>query len=323
MIPRKIVQYWNDDTPPSEVSALMDTWRDLNKSYEYERFDFLSAKKFISKYYGHEICDFFSNLQFPSMQSDVFRVAYLNIFGGIYVDAASKCKASIHDMIDKEKVTIVRKWHGRVCNGFISSPENSEYIKKIWAKIVDNIRFCKGEDVWSVTGPKLFIDNYFSEMCYAIEQKNAESFFVFINDLGYKVEHWSKLQDILPLYKNDFVNIIRKVVPCYYLSKLQSKELIIHVGQHKTGSTSIQRELISLEKNEAENDVLYPCSGRAYAGHHALASILGSSEKKWMPVIENLILEVSSSKKSKIILSSEFFSSFNEIEYRKKALLKC
>lgn len=46
-----------------------------------------------------------------------------------------------------------------------------------------------------------------------------------------------------------------------------SPDLVIHVGQHKTGSTAIQQKLSSIITNK---NFHYPLTGRVYSGHHKL-----------------------------------------------------
>lgn len=315
MIPKKIVQYWSDSFIPSEVSSLMNTWVDNNADYEYEIFDFFRAKSFIAQHYGKQVENVFSGLNFPSMQADVFRLAYLNIYGGVYVDSGSYCKASIKGMIDPERVSVIRKWHGNICNGFISSPLGSDYIKELWDSALVNIKSRQDGDIWSLTGPKLFIDHFDDNLCSAVDQKQAEEYFSFVNNLNYKAMHWSKLQKILPLHDFNYSKLITQSLSSEEISALSKKVLIIHLGQHKTDSTAIQRELIKLSH---DGDFLYPNVGKLYSGHHGLAASLGKDSHVWCPIIKELAKEISCNKTEKVVISSEFFSSLNELTYNKK-----
>lgn len=107
------------------------------------------------------------------------------------------------------------------------------------------------------------------------------------------------------------------------------KNLYIHFGMHKTGSTSIQVALYRNEENLKKLGVLYPATGRpesARFGHHAIAwSFVGN--KEWVPEIKGvreainrddilytLIEEIESSNCNDIILSSEEFDILSDLE---------
>ncbi len=103
------------------------------------------------------------------------------------------------------------------------------------------------------------------------------------------------------------------------------KTIYIHIGPHKTGTTTIQN---GLKKNEAilrARGVLVPQAGKKIAAHHNLAwELLGNtafdrSDGTW----EDLLNEIESSEDiTKVILTSEAFSALgtDEIEAVKKYL---
>jgi hypothetical protein len=103
------------------------------------------------------------------------------------------------------------------------------------------------------------------------------------------------------------------------------KRIYIHIGPHKTGTTTIQN---GLKKNEAilrARGVLVPKAGKKIAAHHNLAwELLGNkafdrSDGTW----EDLLSEIEGSEDiNKVILTSEAFSAFgtDEIEAIKKHL---
>src|SRR5204862_1632178 len=49
------------------------------------------------------------------------------------------------------------------------------------------------------------------------------------------------------------------------------RELLLHVGTHKTGTTSLQVTLADLSADLAARGILYPETGRVGAGHHNIA----------------------------------------------------
>ena len=104
------------------------------------------------------------------------------------------------------------------------------------------------------------------------------------------------------------------------------KNIYIHIGPHKTGTTTVQKGLWINRERLKENDYLCPKSGQPYpqsAGTHNLAWQLGSNKKfsaesgTW----DDLVKEIGKSgQPDNVILSSEAFSnlSLKEIKIIKK-----
>lgn len=88
-IPRAIIQFWHDiDQFPDDVRECTATWMRLKENgFRYHLFDEHTARSFIGQSLGarHEYA--FSRCYHPAMQADYFRLCYLFIEGGFYVDA--------------------------------------------------------------------------------------------------------------------------------------------------------------------------------------------------------------------------------------------
>lgn len=86
--PRRIVQFWNDMAKlPKDVSECIDTWRKLERQgFEFLLFDEQQAKDFIGQILGSRHVKAFDACYHPAMQSDYFRLCYILIEGGCYVD---------------------------------------------------------------------------------------------------------------------------------------------------------------------------------------------------------------------------------------------
>lgn len=94
--------------------------------------------------------------------------------------------------------------------------------------------------------------------------------------------------------------------------------LIIHVGMHKTGTTSIQHVLHTNYENLRDEKVLYPKAGRWIRNgrllvmHHPFAwSLMGQSDQPVSEHIEALRKEIEETRPWTVILSSEHLSLFN------------
>jgi len=89
VIPKTIVQYWHSfEELPNDVSKCIESWKPLEKKgFEFEFFDDDSAKTFIYKHLGEKYLISYLKCHHPAMRSDYFRLCYLYIKGGFYVDS--------------------------------------------------------------------------------------------------------------------------------------------------------------------------------------------------------------------------------------------
>ena len=101
-------------------------------------------------------------------------------------------------------------------------------------------------------------------------------------------------------------------------------KLILHVGNHKTGSTAIQTAACQYEQELKKFSILYPKTGRIKGAHHewALAlkdsSVVGFEKKFSLEVlIKELKQEILGSPTNVVFLSSEEFSPLRTDELQK------
>ncbi|GAB3098979.1 hypothetical protein G8770_02760 [Aestuariicella hydrocarbonica] len=244
MIPRVIIQYWDQDETPEDINSLLKSWQDMNPFYGYKCFCFRDAKKFIKEYYSQEVLDAFLKCRLPAMRSDFFRVAYLLEYGGVYIDAGTACWSNIDSLLgDSDKLVVVKKWHGGICNGFVASPPGNPVLSLIFDRIVNNIQSQVSNDIWRVTGPGVF--NEVKELCEdrllkILTQSECQNYFSFVNDLSHKKSnHWSKRQE--------FESIFASSNSDDGLQNIIKHTNLFHLGPHKTATTSFQN---LLESNE-------------------------------------------------------------------------
>lgn len=87
--PKRIVQFWNDlDSLPSDVGDCIRSWGPLKEhGLELTLFDHDQAQGFIGQRLGERHLRAYGRCYHPAMQADYFRLCYLLIEGGCYVDA--------------------------------------------------------------------------------------------------------------------------------------------------------------------------------------------------------------------------------------------
>lgn len=89
LIPKVIVQFWhNIDDIPLDVQECLNSWEPLEfQGFKRVLFDSTRARKFISNEFGQSYLKAFDRCHHPAMQCDYFRLCYLLVYGGFYIDA--------------------------------------------------------------------------------------------------------------------------------------------------------------------------------------------------------------------------------------------
>jgi len=87
------VQFWHNPRQlPEDVKECIASWaRWEGKGIRHRLFDERSAKAFISRSLGKRHEHAFESCYHPAMQADYFRLCYLLVEGGLYVDADDVC----------------------------------------------------------------------------------------------------------------------------------------------------------------------------------------------------------------------------------------
>jgi hypothetical protein len=86
--PRKIVQFWDDlNQMPEDVGECIETWKKVEEQgIERLLFDKRQARVYIGQNLGALHQRAFDKCYHPAMQSDYFRLCYIFVEGGCYID---------------------------------------------------------------------------------------------------------------------------------------------------------------------------------------------------------------------------------------------
>jgi hypothetical protein len=95
-IPKTIVQFWHDCTElPEDVRECISSWsRWKSSGFTHRVFDTEDAAQLIRSCLGPDHERAFTLCYHPAMQADYFRLCYLLVKGGLYVDADEACIAN-------------------------------------------------------------------------------------------------------------------------------------------------------------------------------------------------------------------------------------
>lgn len=87
--PMRIVQFWDNlDRLPDDVGECLETWRKMEmQGVERLLFDKRQARDFIYRKLGLRHLQAYDKCYHPAMQSDYFRLCYIFVEGGCYIDA--------------------------------------------------------------------------------------------------------------------------------------------------------------------------------------------------------------------------------------------
>jgi Glycosyltransferase sugar-binding region containing DXD motif len=91
--PRTIVQFWHDlGELPEDIKECIASWtRWTTSGFTHRLFDECSARAFIRNSLDARHERAFDRCYHPAMQADYFRLCYLSVEGGFYVDADDVC----------------------------------------------------------------------------------------------------------------------------------------------------------------------------------------------------------------------------------------
>jgi mannosyltransferase OCH1-like enzyme len=100
-IPKIIVQFWHDLRElPKDIEECIRSWsRWTTSGFTHRLFDERSAEAFIGKSLDERHERAFANCYHPAMHADYFRLCYLLIEGGFYIDADDVCVGTQIDLL--------------------------------------------------------------------------------------------------------------------------------------------------------------------------------------------------------------------------------
>lgn len=157
-IPRNVFILWEKNLPPI-MSKNITKIKNQNPDFLIQIKDENECYNFIKKNFPDETFKAYSCLIPKAYKSDLARLCFLYILGGIYIDAkfAIPTNISLSSISNQEHfVQDIPKSGSGIYNGFIvSKPKNSEILSVI-NQITKNVKEkYKGDSSLDITGPNL------------------------------------------------------------------------------------------------------------------------------------------------------------------------
>ncbi|MDR5858491.1 glycosyltransferase [Halomonas eurihalina] len=174
LIPRRVVQYWNDPTPPQSVTDIMHSWASL-PNIEYQRFNTQSARFFLRRTFGADYERAFRQANNIAEGADFFRLCYLRHHGGVYADADDR----LYGQLD----ALLPPGVGMVCfhepfdilanNVIVAAPEHPAIV--LASEMAAEALLSRDNDnTWGKTGPGLLTRAVASYLVHAAPDSPAE-----------------------------------------------------------------------------------------------------------------------------------------------------
>jgi hypothetical protein len=127
MIPKTIWQTYKTQYPDSQSVDSIRTWLKLNPDHVWYYFDDARCERFVRDHFDTEFYQMYMSLPLGVMKADVWRVAVVYVYGGIYADLDTQCLVPaaqwIHDT--DELIVGVETPHGAINNFvFAAAPQH-------------------------------------------------------------------------------------------------------------------------------------------------------------------------------------------------------
>jgi tetratricopeptide (TPR) repeat protein len=155
-IPHRIIQYWNDTEPPSDIAKQMQSWRDKHPDFEHILFEDAGAQDFLHSNGLTDVLRAYKHARRPAQRADIFRLAYLALNGGFYADADDLCLAHLGSFIPPDATFVgYQERFATLGNNFLTAAPGHPVIRLAleWATEATN----RGDSdvLWLSTGPGL------------------------------------------------------------------------------------------------------------------------------------------------------------------------
>jgi mannosyltransferase OCH1-like enzyme len=153
-IPKSIVQFWDAKQIPYDLDLFMQSARLTNRDFEHHVFDDIGAEEFIRQECAASVLRAYRTANHPAMRADIFRLAYLSIKGGIYIDADDRCTHSLEGLLEfGYELIVMQEGDGSIGNNFLAATPNHPWISHALDTVTSFVNQRQGDNIWLVSGP--------------------------------------------------------------------------------------------------------------------------------------------------------------------------
>lgn len=155
-VPPAIVQFWQGGEIPSEIAAATRSWREHNPRHAVTVLDQAEAEVFLEQHFPPAVVAAYRRSREPGQKSDVFRLAWLALRGGIFADVHDRCLAPVEDLVpDSASLAVYQEDFGTLGSNFVAARPNHPVIATSLRLAVTAINRGDADIGWLSTGPAL------------------------------------------------------------------------------------------------------------------------------------------------------------------------
>lgn len=154
-IPRTIFQYWDRHPLPAALGKLTETWASV-PGFSHVLFDHADALRFLQQHLGASWVRAFHMANHPAEESDLIRLCWLLVKGGVYADTDDRRLAPLDPLLlPTRRLLLVREPMGSLANNFIAAAPGHPAIGRAALMARDALLRRENDNTWSKTGPGL------------------------------------------------------------------------------------------------------------------------------------------------------------------------
>ncbi len=278
-IPKNLFLFCHSwDSLPPEFNNSIKNIEEKNPNWNIEKHDDKTIIKIINDTNIFPI-HLYENNSIPASRCDIARLILLYLYGGIYSDLSYDYIKPLDDIFDLNKDIVLlqrddfkeyigKEGKAHFTNGVLGTYKNSAYFLELIESVIKNLK--KPEmncDVINATGPGIInksINNSPNNKQIISFKKSYRDVFNLVRKANFS-NSW-KIKQKLGIYRK--FNGQRRI--------------ILHVGAHKTGTTTIQRDLYLNRDKLKTKGILYPKFPDCFANHSVpIYSLFTDSPEKF------------------------------------------
>ncbi|MDS9468625.1 tetratricopeptide repeat protein [Paracoccus sp. MBLB3053] len=154
-IPRRIVQYWDQNEIPPVIAGLMQSWQKV-PGYSYQRYSRQTAIAFLNERFEPSYVRAFKLTHSPAEQCDFLRLCLLFADGGIYADADDLLLGDVDQLRCRGAgVVLYRECFGAIGNNFLAARPGHALFRRAAEMARDSLLARENDLTWSKLGPGL------------------------------------------------------------------------------------------------------------------------------------------------------------------------
>jgi len=232
MIPKIIWQTYKTNTPPKRAAKNIKSWTTHNPNHTYRYSSDLQCESFIRDYFDKEFFNMYHSLPIGVMKADVWRVAVIYHFGGIYADLDTECRGPASRWIGEEDslVVTVENKTGAISNyifaaipkhpavysvleSFLEIYQSSSFLNKQSPTPVQDF----GAHGWSIG-----ILKYYGLNKPEIMEQGGEAYNKCTKVILDRVRFYTSESKILSAYPNEYTLIYHQTASVFWLDGYES-----------------------------------------------------------------------------------------------------